>query len=396
MFKTSPELWLERNLGFERPKPGLERVKSAIEALGLEFSGAKFVTVGGTNGKGECARRLYRMALDETSAALWTSPHLKSVTERFSKDGEFVDEQDLLKLFEATLGKTRQAGLSLSYYEFLFLVFLVFAQDCPLLILEVGLGGRWDAVNAIDADLVLLTSISRDHQEYLGPRYDGILAEKIALARPGKELVTNFELGYLRGLARQESLRRGFTWSDLFELGACRLGHTFSRRNQELAAKAFEKLFGRRPDLKTISEEGPLVEFTYEGALCHALPSHNPDGVRKGVQFLNEAKYTKSYKFVLLSFSERSFKDAMTMLKTVRLWLEKSAKNTELAITAFSHPKAMEGPKLKQLARQAQVNYFDEPKEFFETYRPRDKDVFVLGSNYFIGALCGERGFARR
>lgn len=392
----SLEGWLERNLGFEVPRPGLQRIQKAIELFCLEFSQKKIITIGGTNGKGETARELYRLGLQKEKCALWTSPHLVSVRERFSLNGELAQEPALAELFVSTREKLLEADLKLSYYEFLFLAFLRFSASARCLVLEVGLGGRFDAVNALDADVVLLTSISRDHQEYLGNRLDGILAEKIALARKGKKLVTNFELSYLRRLAKAHCSKVGIEFLDLYEEGASSAGNSFSDNNRKLASYCAAEIFGEGLEAEEARNSFPLLSFEYEGALCHGLTAHNPDGVRKGVQFLNDAKYTNSYKLVLLSFSNRRPEDAMAMIKTIKLWSKRVGANAEVVISAFDHPKAMGPVELKSLARQAQVKYFDDTKNLFKTYKLAGENVLVLGSNYFIGRLCEQSGFAGR
>ena len=117
--------------------------------------------------------------------------------------GEEVSYPDLLGQFEKSYQEVKENNFTLSYYEFLFHVFLSLCvfKKVDVLILEVGLGGRLDAVNYLDPSLTAITSISRDHQEFLGNSFNLILREKLGIARPGIPLVTAFELKYLRGLA---------------------------------------------------------------------------------------------------------------------------------------------------------------------------------------------------
>lgn len=397
---TDLQKWLEENVGHEAFTPGLQRIKLAISLFGLDFSGKTVVAVAGTNGKGQCARQLYRNALQKRETALWTSPHLTDVRERFSKGANLAGHAELAEIFGEIQAVLEHKRLRLSYYEFLFLAFLLFAKDCSVLILEAGLGGRLDAINALSADLVLLASVSRDHQEYLGPRLDGILGEKIALTRPGKKVITNFESAYLRRLAKSYCARHGVGWTDLFERNVCVAQDSFHQRNKKLAAAAAVSLFGKAdaPE-QDQGEASPLIRFKVKlgevEAVCHGLPSHNPDGVRKGVQFLNDAKYTKMYRFVLLSFSERRFEDALAMLKTLKFWQASRGAESEIVLTSFIGPKAMQESNLKRLARQAQVKFINDANTFFQQYRPGDHETLVMGSNYFIGGLCENGRFAR-
>lgn len=386
------EIWLESNIGYETPRPGLDRIKKAISLFGFEFSRKKVITVAGTNGKGETSRSLFRTISTKHRCSLWTSPHLKSVTERFEDNEGFVQELKLLTIFENSKRILDEEGIKLSYFEFLFLCFLEYSKENEVLILEVGLGGRLDAVNAIDCDVALISSISRDHAEFLGNRYESILMEKIAISRSGKLLVTNLEQHYLRKLSGKYCNEKSVKHQDLFELGIVSSNDNFSIRNQKLAKFVCEKKFGLKFEFEDVHRV--FIPFNFEEARCHGLSSHNTDGVRKGIQFLNDAKYTKLYNLVLLSFSKRDFNDALTMIKTVKKWNECFG-SAQLAITSFKHPKAMGSDEAKRLAQSENVEFFNDAKEAIIQLQMAGKDVLVLGSNYFLSTLGASRTSSR-
>jgi len=145
------------------------------------------ITVGGTNGKGSCVAMLeaiYRAGGYRTGC--YSSPHLLRYTERIRLDGTEVREVDLCAAFDRVdqaRGDTR-----LTYFEFGTLAALdLFLRAAPdLAILEVGLGGRLDAVNLIDPDLALVTTIARDHMAWLGDTVDAIALEKAGIFRQGR------------------------------------------------------------------------------------------------------------------------------------------------------------------------------------------------------------------
>lgn len=373
------EKWLETNIGYEAFRPGLDRVYQALELFDLGLSQKKIISIAGTNGKGQTSREIYRLCQNKHSCALWTSPHLICLEERFSKNGELVHRSELEQLCLDTYKHLNAAQLKLSYFEFLFLVFLRFSSDCEVLVLEVGLGGRLDAVNVVDADIAVVSSISRDHQDYLGSRYEQILSEKLGIARAQGLTVTNFELSYLRQLSNKFLSKLGSEWVDLFDIKVCTADMDFSKRNLLLANFCASKLLGE--DLSAqLGEASPLIEFEIEGAVCHGLTSHNPDGVRKGVQFLNHDKYTNAYQMVLMSFSDRRMDDAQTMLNTVKAWMGEKA---NIVLCAFDHPKAMPRDRVRDLAQKARVKFVNDATEFIKNNNA-DKTL-VLGSNYFIG-----------
>lgn len=168
----------------------LDRVRQVLARLAPRLAGVPVITVAGTNGKGSTVAFLdaiYRAAGYRTG--VYTSPHLLRYNERVRVAGQDADDDALCAAFERIDGA--RGEVSLTYFEWGTLAALdVFARaGCELLILEVGLGGRLDAVNAVDADVAILTSVDLDHQQFLGNTRDAIGAEKAAIARPGRPLV---------------------------------------------------------------------------------------------------------------------------------------------------------------------------------------------------------------
>ena len=169
---------------------GLERVAAVAVRLTLDFSGGKVITVGGTNGKGSCVaflEAILRAAGYRVGA--YTSPHLLRYNERVRIDGVAVSDAELCEAFcavHAALG-----DISLTYFEFGTLAALWLFQRARLdvVILEVGLGGRLDAVNIIDPDVAVLTSIDLDHQDWLGADRESIGAEKAGIFRAQKPAI---------------------------------------------------------------------------------------------------------------------------------------------------------------------------------------------------------------
>jgi dihydrofolate synthase/folylpolyglutamate synthase len=168
---------------------GLERVARVSQAMGLRFD-CPVVTVAGTNGKGStCAmmESVYRQAGYKTG--LYTSPHLVYFQERCCIDGLPVSEADLVGHFERV--EVARGEVTLSYFEFtsLALFSCLASAHLDVVILEVGLGGRLDAVNVIDTDCAVITSVDLDHMELLGPDRESIGAEKAGIMRTEKPVV---------------------------------------------------------------------------------------------------------------------------------------------------------------------------------------------------------------
>lgn len=169
---------------------GLERVRRVFDALQLDLSKSKVIIVGGTNGKGSSVTMLAGiLRAAGYSVSTYTSPHLLVYNERVTYNGRMATDEELCAGFAAV--EQARAGVSLTYFEFGTLgAFWFFAQQRPdFIILEVGLGGRLDAVNIIDADASLLTNVDLDHMDWLGDTREKIGAEKAGIFRSHRPAV---------------------------------------------------------------------------------------------------------------------------------------------------------------------------------------------------------------
>ncbi len=169
----------------------LERVVEVRARLGIEFK-VPLITVAGTNGKGSTCAMLEAIALQAGyRVGLYAKPHLVHFEERCRVDGRMVDAAQLLPHFEAVEAARREITLSIFEFTTLAIVRLLSQAPLDLVILEVGLGGRFDAVNAFDADCAVITSIDLDHMEFLGPDRESIGREKAGIMRAGKPVVVS-------------------------------------------------------------------------------------------------------------------------------------------------------------------------------------------------------------
>jgi folylpolyglutamate synthase/dihydrofolate synthase len=169
---------------------GLERVREVAQRLGLLPARAKVITVAGTNGKGTCVAALEQLLLAAgQTCGVYSSPHILHYRERIRLNGEFASEDDICRAFAAI--DDARGDISLTYFEFgtLAALYLFNEANLPYWVLEVGLGGRLDATNIVDADIAVITSIALDHTEWLGPDRESIGREKAGICRPGIPLV---------------------------------------------------------------------------------------------------------------------------------------------------------------------------------------------------------------
>lgn len=373
--------------------PGLERISQAVSHLLPKLKNKKIVIIAGTNGKGETTLFLSHL-LKEKKHCVWTSPHIERLAERFRNQNGEIHELELSRLIDECHQQVVLNQWKLTYYEFLFLVFCSWAsqEECEYLLLEVGLGGRMDAVNVLDADLVLLPSISRDHQEFLGTRYDQILIEKLGTLRPGATLIHFLELDYL--------IERSQSYAQNLGAKVIALKNTFpetkndfSFRNYLLATAANSALMGGqfvvpfgdqiRPPLEN---RGEILSKKHE---WHFFGAHNVDGMRKLIQFLGSGTYNLRelpFNKVIVAFSQRNIKDLKTMTKML-----KGSGLGEIILTSFDHPKSLSAIDAEFLAREEGLNFVFDIEVYIHKVQGHQK-FLVTGSYYFIGFI---KKFAR-
>ncbi|MGN6092861.1 MAG: bifunctional tetrahydrofolate synthase/dihydrofolate synthase [Luteibacter jiangsuensis] len=206
---------------------GLERVRAVWEAMGAPRPAPIVITVGGTNGKGSTVALLEGMLRAAGyRTGCYTSPHLLRYNERIRIDGIDVADDALVASFERI--EAARADIPQTYFEFgtLAALDLMARASLDVAILEVGLGGRLDAVNIVDADVAVVTTVDLDHQDWLGSDRDSIGREKAGIARAGRPAIVGEPappqglLDALRGIGA-DIVRSGETfWSRHDSVGA--------------------------------------------------------------------------------------------------------------------------------------------------------------------------------
>lgn len=186
--------WLSQIEGFHPATIdlSLSRILPLARALDVCQFPATVVTVAGTNGKGSVVRTLEHLACHAgLKVAAYTSPHLDAFNERLCINGQFSCDAQWVAAFERVNAARLAQGVGLTFFEFTTLAALVIcrSQTLDVLILEVGLGGRLDAVNVVDADVAVITSIALDHTDLLGDTREAIAYEKAGIIRDGATVV---------------------------------------------------------------------------------------------------------------------------------------------------------------------------------------------------------------
>jgi len=255
----------------------LDRVKAVKERLGIVFD-CPTIVVAGTNGKGSTCSMLEAIALHAGyRVGLYIKPHLVHFQERCRVGGAPVSAESLEPHFAAV--EAARGDITLTYFEFTTLAIMRRLQHEPLdvVILEVGLGGRLDAVNVVDADCAVITSIDLDHTEFLGPDREAIGREKAGIMRAGRPVVVSDPMPPQSLAARAAELG-----ADLRQLGrdftfsGDRTQWQWAGRDKRFSGMAYPALRGVN---QLLNASGVLAAFE---ALADRLPV-SAQAVRTGL-----------------------------------------------------------------------------------------------------------------
>lgn len=286
---------------------GLERVREVATRLGLERPGKQVIVVAGTNGKGSTVAFIQAIArAGGLRVGAYTSPHLERYNERVRIDGAEAADADLVAAFAAV--EAARGDTSLTYFEYGTLAALWLLQQAglDLAVLEVGMGGRLDAVNIVDADVSVITTVDVDHQAFLGDDRETIGMEKAGIIRGWKPVVLGeidppssvLRRAYLVGANAlrfgsdffADALEDGrWVWRDVatrLELPAPGLAGPMQRANAASAIAALQALEVTLPGhawaegVAQASNPGRLEAFPVNGVEVLLDVGHNPHAAR--------------------------------------------------------------------------------------------------------------------
>lgn len=398
----------------------LDRVAQVRDRLGLRFA-APVISVAGTNGKGSTCAMLDAIARAAGyRVGLYSKPHLVNFEERCRVDGEQVSAASLEPHFEAV--EAARGDITLTYFEFTTLAIMsrLAAEPLDLVILEVGMGGRLDAVNAIDADLAVITSIDLDHTEFLGPDRESIGREKAGILRAGRlavcsdpmppaSIATEAErLGVDLRLSgrdfRFEGDRQQWRWEGRQRRFAGLAYPALRGVNQLLNAAgvlaAFEALHDRLPvNAQAVRAGLALVELPGRFQVLPGQPAvvldvaHNPHAVAALAQNLDQMGFSPRTRVVFGAMADKALDGVFAAIAP---WVD------HWCFTDLPTPRASTAGDLalRWQAQQGQlktpgevgVSQHANPREALAHARslsdPADR-IVVFGSFYTVGAVMG-------
>ena len=393
----------------------LERVAQALALFGDPQDSFRVVHVAGTNGKGSTAAMIHSVLHAEGyRAGLYTSPHLTDFTERIRVGKRPVSRAAVTALVREVADGTSRASLSLTFFEFAtVMAFLHFARESvEVAVVEVGLGGRLDATNVVHPSVSVITTISRDHERFLGTRLESIAREKGGIIKPGVPVVCGdlrpaarrvihriarsrkarvYQWGEDFGVTRRGRRRfayRGREWrvDDLKD----RLAGEFQRHNAALALASLELLQAELP-VREASLRAGIESVSWPGRfeILPGSPAIILDGAhnRGAVEALvDEVRGLLEDVKVRLLFGSMFDKDWPSMLRAL------SRVCSEVVLTRTPTERGADPRSLSAaLPRRLPARIVDDPVAALSALaadrRRSDEPILVAGSLYLVGAV---------
>jgi len=363
--------------------PTLEKTRNALKELGNPQNSYKTVLVGGTNGKGSTVEMISEgLQSKEFRVGTFTSPHLVSCRERTRVNQKKISKDCFVKLFK----EIERVSPGLSFFEFTtVLSYLYFdRKNVDYAVVEVGMGGRLDATNAVDNKYAVITNIGKDHSAYLGETREEIAREKAGIIPKNGKLVTRENYSSIIKLAEDRNTeivkpvkieQKGSEYYYDEKKFTIPLEGGFQKENLETAVKTIEMLeekiekpseaFGNLywPGRMEKISENPL--YIQDGA-------HNPDALKKVIP-----DYPEDFVCVFNAVKSKNTRKMIEIIesKSSKLYLTRS--------TVFNAEKP------EKIAEHASIPFevIESPSEAVKKAKNDGKPVVVTGSLYLLGDL---------
>lgn len=401
-------------LGLHRVKPGLERITKLLRLLDNPHVSAPCVIIAGTNGKGSVASVISSvLTTSGYNTGLYTSPHLIHINERICIDGREIKIDGLSEIL-LRIKKTSDESLleTPSYFEVITAAaFVYFAQmNVDISVLEVGMGGRWDATNVITPLVSVITNVSYDHTEYLGSTIPEIAAEKACVIKPGVPVTTGTEESALE-IIRNEAIKNnspltvmgkdfsagrnedgsfnysGTVWN--FRDLKSTLKGVYQLMNQAVAISALEALSkyhdinideaDLREGLMNVSWGG-RYEVLRDNAPLILDSAHNPAGAKALVDSIIQEYPGVKFNFLIGMLSDKNHDLYMREIARIA---------DKITVTQVPSERTLSAGKLRETAETvvADVDIIPDYRAAFEQLSTEPHPLCITGSLYLIGAI---------
>lgn len=394
----------------------LDRMHRALRLRGSEQGATKFVHVGGTNGKGSVSTLIASaLRADGYRVGLYTSPHLHRFVERIRINGREISEREAAQRMGDVRRFIEKSGIPLTFFEATTLLALEAFTDagCDVVVLEVGLGGRFDATNVIRPAVTVITNVAMDHMEYLGDSLALIAKEKAGIIKSRVPVVTSSTDAHVLKILRREATRVG---APFYRIGvdfdaewagkgtlharfenapalplslALRGAHQASNAACAYAALQLLKRRGIHVSSSAIRKgfAGARWPARLEQLAGHPAilldAAHNPDGCRALAAHLKSSRRVTPKQKVVLVFAAMRDKDHRAMLTALRPHVD------QIVFTAPDMSRAASPVQLKQAnrGRGSTARTIAQAMVLARKHAGRSGLVVVAGSIFLVGPV---------
>lgn len=412
--------WIHSRLKFGI-KPGLERMEWMLEELGNPERHIKCVHLAGTNGKGSTLTYMrYMLQAAEYKVGTFTSPYIETFNERISVNGVPIADQeivDLVNMVKPVVEKLDETNLGeATEFEIITVMALYYFAKmnmCDIVLLETGLGGRFDSTNVIHPALTIITNIGRDHMHILGDTLEAIAFEKAGIIKSGVPIITGVQQNEALEVIRTAGIEKR---SNLYELGnQIQVEHhssekegerfTFSSpfhtyeglfismkgqhqvQNAALALMAMSYLNVYQAFLideehirKGLAEAYWIGRFEQLSTHPHVIidGAHNPEGIHSLVETVRAHYSEKRIIILFTALGDKQLDEMVGQLETIA---------DEMIFTTFTFDRAISAEALASHSKRESKHIFENWQEAISRTMDslQEEDVFLLtGSLYFI------------
>jgi len=376
-----------------RPEMFLERMQDLLDSLGNPERGFKCIHITGTAGKGSVASLVHsELVTAGKKAGIFTSPFTVSTIEKIQVGSKYIDPLVLADLTDNLKPHIDRAMLhgrhgAPSYFEMMLAIALLYfkEQKCEYVVLEVGLGGSFDATNIIKKPIITaITNIGLDHTHILGPRRVDIANDKSGIIKKGSRFFTSEEDGKILNIFRAQCLRIG---ADHYALPV--KGLDYDSRNRLLAGSICAELgiIENAHDMRSTIRLPARFEIIQKSPFVIIDGAHNPSKIDSTLYNLSQLKYQR----LILVIAISADKDWRSMMKMI------IPKAREVYVTRFSvqgrqtvDPKLLFQEARKYAGRKNSVYLFSDPIQAYQTALKKlasNDALLVTGSFYLAGDI---------
>jgi len=372
-----PLQWLDSLQG-SGIRPGLDRMRTLLRALGNPHLQYPSILVAGTNGKGSTSAMLTSiLTAAGQRAAHYTSPHLVDLRERWTLSGQPIDAA---LLDECIVELQHAPGITPTYFEALTLIgFLAFAKaECDIAVLEVGMGGRLDATNVVKPIASVITPIGMDHMEYLGNTLRRIAAEKAGIIHRGAIVLTSNDDPVVLDVLRKRAAKFGNRFIHVTEEHEAPLRGDFQRRNAGLAVRTARELGYTDAGIEQTQWRGRLERIEHAGKTIWIDGGHNAHAVAQTAPYFDENVERPR----LLVFGMMSDKDVQPVVDRLFPLFDR------VISTEPYPPRSVKAEALANMFTSATP--IPNPEDAFRAaIAAPERNIVITGSLYLAGAAIG-------